>query len=185
MTITPVYAHGGLSAGADNVATILVIAAVIVLAWFRIVQRRTPKPERPPWLFGLPVLAALLIVAAVATPSFVRTTEAKKRPATTARIVVLSPVQGATTGRKVAVKLDLIGARLAPLDALVTGKLPTNRGHIHLTLDRQLLMIPTLDYTLDVSPGPHTLTAEFAAMDHGSFDPPVVAAVTFTATSDG
>src|SRR3954463_12481013 len=46
----PVLAHGGLSAGADNVATVLVIGAIVTLAWYRIVRRRSPKGERPRWL---------------------------------------------------------------------------------------------------------------------------------------
>jgi hypothetical protein len=31
-----------------------------------------------------------------------------------------------------------------------------------------------------LAPGPHTLTAEFVAADHGPFDPRVIASVTFT-----
>jgi hypothetical protein len=175
----PVLAHGGLSAGADNVATLLVVGAIIVLAWWRIVRRRTREGGRPTWLIALPVLAAVMIVAAVATPTFIRTTPSKKRPTSAARLAILSPAQGATESTKVPVKLALQGGKLAALDDAIPSKLPSNKGHIHLYVDGQILMIPTLDYTLDVKPGSHTLIAEFAAMDHGSFNPPVKAAVVF------
>src|SRR5438067_8810837 len=91
---TPVLAHGGLTAGADNVATLLVVAAIVVLAWWRIVWRRTRDGDRPGWLKLLPVLAAALVVGAVVTPTFVKTTPSKKRPASTSRLEILSPVQG-------------------------------------------------------------------------------------------
>ena len=178
----PVLAHGGLNAGADNVATLLVVVAIVVLAWWRIVWRRTRDGGRPPWLKVLPVLAAAMVVAAVVTPTFIRTTPSKKRPASAARLSILSPAQDATEGPKVPVRLALTGGKLAALDAPIPSKLPGNKGHIHLYLDGQISMIQTLDYTLEVKPGPHTLVAEYAAMDHGSFDPKVVAAVTFTVT---
>jgi hypothetical protein len=182
LAVGPVLAHGGLSAGSDNVATVLVVLAIVMLAWFRILQRRSPKGERQRWLPALPAGAAVMLVLAVVTPSFVSTTASKTRPVTTARLAIVAPAAGATTGRKVDVRLALQNAKLAPLDQLVNGKLPSDRGHIHLTLDRQLLMIPSLDYTLDVTPGPHTLLAEFVAIDHASFRTPVVASVQFTTT---
>jgi hypothetical protein len=178
----PVLAHGGSSAGADNVATLLVVAAIVVLAWWRMVVRRAAKAggTRPPWLPVLPVAAVLMLVAAVVTPTFIRTTPSKKRPASTARLAIVSPAPGETVGPKVRVQLALTGGKLVALDAPIPSRLPADRGHIHLTADEQLLMIPCLDYTLDLPPGPHTLTAEYAAVDHGSFNPPVVASVTFS-----
>jgi len=179
---TPVLAHGGLTAGADNVATLLVVAAIVVLAWWRIVRRRTRDGGRPGWLKLLPALAGVFVIGAVLTPTFVKTTPSKKRPTTTARLEIVSPVQGSTEPAKVPVRLALHGGKLAALDAAIPSKLPTNKGHIHLYLDGQILMIPTLDYTLNVKPGSHTLVAEYAAMDHGSFDPKVEAAVVFNVT---
>ena len=175
-------AHGGLTAGADNVATLLVVAAIVVLAWWRIVWRRTRDGGRRGWLKILPALAGVLVLGAVVTPTFVRTTPSKKRPNSTARLEILSPAQGSSEPAKVRVRLALHGGKLAALDAAIPSKLPANKGHIHLYLDGQILMIPTLDYTLNVKPGSHTLVAEYAAMDHGSFDPKVEAAVVFNVT---
>src|SRR3954467_6322819 len=62
----PVLAHGGLNAGADNVATILVVGAIVVVAWFQIVRRRarfSGQPS-PKWLKLLPVLAVVLVAGA-------------------------------------------------------------------------------------------------------------------------
>src|SRR5205085_12085054 len=119
---------------------------------------------------------------AVVTPTFVRTTPSKKRPNSTARLEILSPAQGSSEPAKVRVRLALHGGKLAALDAPIPSKLPANKGHVHLYLDGQILLIQTLDYTLDAKPGSHTLVAEYAAMDHGSFDPKVEAAVVFTVT---
>jgi hypothetical protein len=125
----------------------------------------------------------MLLVGALLSPTFVSTTPAKTRPTSKARLEVLSPAPGSTVGEKVPVKLRLTGAKLAALNAIVPSKLPSDRGHIHLLVDgKQLLMIPSLDYTLEVPPGPHTLRAEFAAVDHAPFNPPVVVSVDFTAT---
>ena len=70
-TLQPVLADGGRTAGSDTVATLLVVAAVAVLIWFRIVRRRTRDGGRPRWLNLLPVGAGLLVLAAVLAPTFV------------------------------------------------------------------------------------------------------------------
>ena len=54
-----------------------------------------------------------------------------------------------------------------------------NEGHIHLYLDGSLLAMTGLDTQIIVLPGPHTLRAEFVAVDHGPFRPPVVATEMF------
>src|SRR3954451_9997264 len=110
--VGPVLAHGGLSAGSDNVATVLVVLAIVALAWFRIVRRRSPKGERPKWLPALPAAAVVMLVLAVGTAAFVSPTASKTRPVTAARLEILSPTQGATTGRRVDVRLELQNAKL-------------------------------------------------------------------------
>jgi hypothetical protein len=55
-----------------------------------------------------------------------------------------------------------------------------NEGHVHLILDGRLVsMTSSTDQTLPLSPGTYRLEAEFVAVDHGPFDPPVTASVTF------
>src|SRR5437879_5902850 len=116
-SIPVLLAHGGLAAGADNVATLLVVAAIVVLAWWRIVWRRTRDGGRRGWLKILPALAGVLVLGAVVTPTFVRTTPSKKRPNSTARLEILSPAQGSSEPAKVRVRLALHGGKLAALDA--------------------------------------------------------------------
>jgi len=56
----------------------------------------------------------------------------------------------------------------------------------HPSVPRRLIVAMTgLQTTLSVSPGTHTLRAEFVASDHGPFRPPVLAEVTFAVQPRG
>ena len=76
--------------------------------------------------------------------------------------------------------MRLENAHLVP-PTQVGGQLSGDRGHIHLSIDGQLIAMPLrLDERLpDLPPGPHTVEAEFVASDHLPFANRVVAAVTF------
>ena len=52
-------------------------------------------------------------------------------------------------------------------------------GSHHLYLDGSIVAMTGLQTSLSVSPGRHTLRAEFVASDHGPFRPPVLTEVTF------
>ena len=71
----------------------------------------------------------------------------------------------------VSVELRLDGGTIVPITSL---HLVPNEGHIHLYLDDALLSMTGLDTQIIVLPGTHTLRAEFVAVDHGPFRPPVV-----------
>lgn len=90
------------------------------------------------------------------------------------------PEANAITGRDVDVKMHLTDAHLVP-PTQVGGELRGDQGHVHLLLDGQLIAMPyQLDDRLPVlSPGSHTVEAEFVASDHLPFSNRVVAAVTF------
>jgi hypothetical protein len=78
------------------------------------------------------------------------------------------------------VRLQLDGAHVVP-STQVGGALRLDRGHIHLSVDGQLVAMPQrlVDRVPGLAPGAHTIEAEFVATDHVSFANRVVAAVTF------
>ncbi len=102
------------------------------------------------------------------------------RPHTPASLTILDPAPNATTGPDVTVRLRLTGARLAPGTQISGGAQP-RRGHIHLSVDGQLYsMTDTLTQQINaLTPGVHTVQAEFVAADHLPFANRVVAAVSF------
>ena len=78
--------------------------------------------------------------------------------------------------RRLVVTLE--GGQVVPFSSL---RLEPNEGHIHLFLDGALVSMSTgLTADLLARPGTHRLVAEFVAVDHGSFDPPVTATTTFS-----
>lgn len=103
------------------------------------------------------------------------------RPASTAKVAVVSPTNGQTfrgATVTVPVELTLTGAKVVP--ATTTDVTP-DTGHIHLFLDNQIV---TMNFSLtgeipSVTPGQHILRAEFVAADHLPFNPRVFVSVTF------
>lgn len=102
------------------------------------------------------------------------------RPSSTARISILQPEPGAVVAAdEVVVEVELTGATLVPE---ATTNIQPDEGHVHIKVDGETITllggleerVPGLD------PGTHLLEVEFAAGDHGSFDPPVIQTVTFT-----
>jgi hypothetical protein len=102
------------------------------------------------------------------------------RPRTPARLEIVDPVPDATTGPDVTVRLALRGARLAPSTAS-GGRVDPRRGHVHVAVDGRLVaMASDLDVAVSgLTPGEHTVQAEFVATDHLPFANEVLAAVTF------
>ena len=91
------------------------------------------------------------------------------------------PAAGQTiSGAQLEVVMTLDGGHI--VDAAITTLTP-DTGHIHLSLDGKLVsMTYGLVQVVDargLSPGDHTLEAEFVAADHGPFQPRVTASVTF------
>ena len=180
LTPAPAFADGGVDAGADAVSTVLIIGALIGLAvWWRW-GRPGAVPRAPRWV---PLaLAGVMVAAALTTPTWVpKRQPAKGRPATKARLAIVTPESGAVVpapGGSVHVRMRVAGGRLVPESVL---RNRPDEGHVHVYLDGRLAaMVSTLDATLlNVAPGRHVVTAEFVAADHGPFRPPVTASVTF------
>ncbi len=124
------------------------------------------------------MVAAATVLALVACGS--GADGAATRPTSPARLRILAPAPNAVTAGDVDLRLDLTGARIVAPN-VVGGRLRGDRGHIHITVDGQLL---TMAYGLDqviphLAPGHHTIQAELAATDHLPFANRVVAAVSF------
>ena len=130
--------------------------------------------RRPPWLG--PVVLGVLAVALVACSKSPTGQSSGKRPVTTARLAITAPAPNEVTGPDVALRLDLIGATIVPQ---TSARLSPTEGHVHLYVDGRLVSM-TYGLTEDLkglTPGPHSLRAEFVAADHAPFKNPVVAAV--------
>lgn len=105
---------------------------------------------------------------------------APARPTTTAKLAILQPTSGQVEGPQVTLQMQLTGGTLAPVSGNL--QLEPNTGHIHVYVDGALVtMSPGLTTTLPtLSPGLHTIRAEFVANDHLPWANRVVAAVGFT-----
>jgi len=173
----------GTGSSVDEGVQSLLFLATLILAWVGVSRIRGTGFQRLPRAVGwiVVVLAGCAAVAAFVIPPKLRPTIAAVRPSTDARLEILSPRPGQVfrgDPADVQVHLRLIGGRIVGF----TSRLVPNEGHIHLILDGRLVsMTSSTDQTLALSPGTYRLKAEFVAVDHGPFDPPVTASVTFSA----
>ena len=172
----------GTGSPVDEGVQSLLFLATLILAWVGVSRIRGTGFRRLPlagWI--VVVLAGCAVVAAFVVPSKLRPTIAAVRPASQARLEIVSPRPGQVfqaDPADVQVHLRLIGGRIV---GFTSSRLVPNGGHVHLILDGRLVsMTSSTDQTLALSPGTYRLKAEFVAVDHGPFDPPVTASVTFS-----
>ena len=125
------------------------------------------------------VLAVAFAVLAYAAPAVLRGAWTAGRPAATAKLLVVSPHPGQVVHGDpavVRVELRLVGGRIVA----GPGAPVSNEGHVHAYLDGELLHLSSdLHAWIEVHAGSHDLFAEFVARDHGPFNPPVRASLTF------
>jgi hypothetical protein len=182
-------AHAG--AVDESLAVVMLFVALWVgwAGWSRIKGKGFPR--LPDWAGpGLLVVAATLAVSAAVVPRALfpavpgptqAAAASGPRPASTASLSFAEPTVGERVeGDEVEVVLDLEGGRI--VEGASTDLTP-DTGHVHLLLDGRLVsmtygLVQVVDLR-DVSPGSHTLQAEFVAADHAPFDPRVTAAVRF------
>ena len=102
-----------------------------------------------------------------------------ERPATPARIRIVSPTPNQETGPNVTVEVELIGAREVPQQS---GEVRPDEGHIHIMLDGVVVaMAYGESQTLsNLTPGQHSVQVDFVAVDHVPFRNRVTAGVLFT-----
>jgi hypothetical protein len=104
------------------------------------------------------------------------------RPSSTASLTIVSPTPSQVIkGSTLHVKLRLEGGTVVKQTST---NLTPDTGHIHLSIDSKVISILAgLEQDIpDLKPGPHLLTAEFVAVDHGIFNPRVIQTVTFRVT---
>jgi hypothetical protein len=102
------------------------------------------------------------------------------RPASTASIRILQPEPGAVVpADDVVVEVELTGATLVEE---ATTRVEPDEGHIHISVDGETITLlgGLREEVPGLEPGTHLLEVEFAAGDHGPFEPPVIESVTFT-----
>jgi hypothetical protein len=145
--------------------------------------------HRPLAALALPLAVAVLLLAAcsgsggssgaTATPS---TTALGPRPASTAKLTILSPHNGQTVHTETPeVHLGLQGAKIV---TQTSTHIRPDQGHVHLLVDGKLV---AMNYRLDerlpkLTPGQHLVQVEFVAADHAPFDPRVLAQAAFIVT---
>lgn len=113
-----------------------------------------------------------------------------KRPSSTAKLQILEPTPGGTLPvDEPIIKLQLDGATI--LSELSSDVRP-DTGHVHVKLDSQTIsLLAGLEANINdmlaekklppLTKGQHLLEVEFAAADHGFFDPRVVVTTPFVA----
>jgi hypothetical protein len=182
VTHLAVFADGSGTSPEDWAFELLAILTVIS-AWAGVSRLRGRGFDRipRPAAWGLLALSPVLLVAAIVVPPKLRPEPAKIRPSSTATLKIVAPTADQrVSGNLMLVRLDLIGGTISPT---TTTNLTPNTGHIHLSIDGKLVSMTygteQRVYIGNLSPGPHRLTAEFVAADHGPFDPPVTTSVTF------
>jgi len=100
------------------------------------------------------------------------------RPTTAARLAIVSPTPNEVTKPDLTIQLRLDGAEVVQT---TTGPLRPDQGHIHVSVDGQLVSMAygTSQDLHGLAAGPHTLQAEFVATDHAPFNNRVLAGVIF------
>jgi hypothetical protein len=138
-------------------------------------------PRTAAW--ALAGTSALMVVGAFVVPwVLLRPPQpAAIRPASTASLAIVQPASGqSVSGDSLLVVLQLSGGRIVQTASTT---LTPDTGHVHVSVDGRLAsMAYGLRQPIDISglaPGSHEIEAEFVAADHGPFDPPVTATVTF------
>jgi hypothetical protein len=182
-------AHAATSAD-ETLSIVMLFSALWIgwAGWSRLKGRGFPRLPMGgayaliAFALTLAVAAAIVPRAIFGTPNQAQITPGDGvRPASTATIRFLQPAPDhVVSGSTLDVALSLQGGTI--VDAASTNLTP-DTGHVHLSLDGRLV---SMTYGLvqqiglqGLSPGSHTLTAEFVAADHGPFDPRVVSSVDF------
>jgi hypothetical protein len=170
-------AHTGACSGPDLAGTVALavgLGVVLFAPW----RRRALTTRAIVGRLALPV--AVTLAATLTACGGKSATSASRRPTTSARLQIVSPRPNEVTGPDPTLQLNLVGARVVPATQ-VKGQLRGDEGHIHVLVDGKLVSMAygTTQDLHSLSPGAHSVQAEFVATDHLPFANRVVAAVLF------
>jgi hypothetical protein len=159
-----------------------IVAIVIALALFRPWRRSmTDTRATTTTRLVLPLLLAAVVTlgGCGGGKTTSTTTSTAGRPTSPVQVKIVQPTPGEVTGPNVTVVVEDVGGTVVDR---TTGPLTPDEGHIHLSVDGKLVSMAyktTQDLT-GLTPGPHTLLAEFVAIDHAPFRNRPQASVIFT-----
>jgi hypothetical protein len=182
---SPAYAHLGHCTNAEAASTIAVSGALAVVMFrpWKKVSTMSAKITR----LALPAVLAIAVTATGcggSKPSSSSSSSTVQHPASPVRIQITQPTPNQTTGPDVTLIVNVIGGTVVPATQTTAkgNTVPTNEGHIHVSLDGQLVNMAysTTQDLHGLKPGQHTLTAEYVAVDHLPFKNRPTAAVIFT-----
>jgi hypothetical protein len=129
---------------------------------------------------SLGAMALAVVLAACGGGASDATDGGGDRPASTGEIRIVQPEPGAVVpADDVVVEVELTGATIA---AEASTDIRPDEGHIHISVDGETITLlgGLREEVPGLEPGTHLLEVEFAASDHGPFEPPVIESVTFT-----
>jgi hypothetical protein len=173
----PAAAHAGHCSAPETISTWGIGAAVAVLL-FRPWRAATTTVAGKLGRLALPLILASAITVTGCGGKSTKTVTKGTRPTTAAKLTILEPTANEVTGTKVTLKLALTGATVVNR---TSGALSPTEGHIHVSVDNQLVsMAFGTPQDLNLTPGNHSVSAEFVATDHAPFANRVVAVVLFT-----
>jgi hypothetical protein len=158
------------------------VATVIALALFRPWRRSmTDTRATTTTRLVLPLLLAAVVTlgGCGGGKTASTTTSTAGRPDSPVKVTIVQPTAGAVTAPNVTVVVQLDSGTVV---ARTTGPLTPTEGHIHLSVDGKLVSMAykTTEDLTGLAPGPHTLLAEFVAVDHAPFRNRPQASVIFT-----
>jgi hypothetical protein len=173
---SPAYAHVGHCTNGEAASTIGLsgLVAVVLFRPWRKVTSMSAKVTR----LALPAVLALAVTV-TGCGGTTPTPNAAAKITSPTRIQITQPTANQVTGPDITLVVGLTGGKVVQPS---TGTLRPNEGHIHVSLDGQLVSMAytTTQDLKGLTPGQHTILAEFVATNHQPFRNRPQAAVFFT-----
>ncbi|MEA2506731.1 MAG: hypothetical protein QOH48_1349 [Actinomycetota bacterium] len=160
--------------GPGLVVVSILLAAVAVLLFVRRV--------------GAPIVRiAILILALTVLSGYLSAGSPKPPPRVTIKVISPTDHEVLPAGHPIPVLLQLKGAQLVPTTIQTfASPPPPNAGHIHILVDGHLSAMQTTGQARVVlSPGRHSIAAEFVDPYHRSFSPRIIDSVQVKAVRSG